>query len=273
MKRLIKNALKGNNPKTLLMFNLTIFMLFGLAPWTVTFLWSGIALSIVLYFLYICLGVSITYHRSLTHKTLKLHPVLQHLFVTFACLAGTGSPIMWVMTHRQHHRFSDKLLDPHPPGTVWKTLFGAYPKVSTQGIKDIAEVPYFRFWHRYYFGILIVIGLTLLFIHYSLFIYAFVIPIVMSVAASNLLNWYGHTKSKWISYRNYEEVQDHSQNNRIFGLAIFGEGWHNNHHKFPGSARFGLTAAELDIGYVVIFILEKLGLATNVKTANTLRSS
>lgn len=262
----IKEIIKGNNPTTLLAFNIFLFILVALSPLTVPFLWSGVAASLALYFCFICLGVSITYHRVLTHKSAKLHPVVQKVFATFACMAGTGSPIMWVMTHRQHHRYSDKDQDPHPPTSVWKTLFGAYPRVSAQGIKDIARDPYFRFWHRYYFGILGLLGLTLAVISYTLFFYVFVIPVVMSILASNLLNWYGHTKSM-ISYRNFEEVPDKSQNNPFFGFAIFGEGWHNNHHKYPGSARFGLGKKEIDVSFIVITLLEKLGLATNIKTA------
>lgn len=262
----LKRIIKGNNPVTLLVFNIVLFVLILLAPLTVAFSWPGVVTSLILYFCFICLGVSITYHRALTHKAVKLHPIVQRIFATFACMAGTGSPIMWVMTHRQHHRYSDRENDPHPPVSVWKTLFGAYPRVSAQGIKDIARDPYFRFWHRYYFGILSALGLSLALISYSLFFYAFAVPVVMSILASNLLNWFGHTKSI-VSYRNFEEVADKSQNNPVFGFAIFGEGWHNNHHKYPGSARFGLSTKEVDISFSVIALLEKIGLATNVKTA------
>lgn len=262
----IKSIIKGNNPSTLLAFNILIFVSILIAPWVVSFSLWGLLASFVMFFCFICLGVSITYHRSLTHKSVKLHPIVLKIFTTFACLSGTGSPIMWVMTHRQHHRFSDKENDPHPPTSVWKTFFGVYPRVSTMGIRDIARDSYFRFWHRYYFGIIGIIGLSLALISYTAFFYLFVIPIFMSISASNALNWFGHTKSLG-SYRNFNEVGDKSQNNVILGFGIFGEGWHNNHHKYPGSARFGLSKKEIDISFIVISLLGKIGLADHIKTA------
>lgn len=264
--KIIRSIIKGNNPSTLLVFNLALFTFVLASPWIIEFSLVGLLASAAMYFCLICLGVSITYHRSLTHKAVKLHPWLEKLFVTFACLAGTGSPIMWVMTHRQHHRFSDKSGDPHPPMSVWKTFFGAYPRVSARGIRDVARTAYYAWWHRYYFAILGVVGAALATISVDVLFYLFALPIFMSIAASNLLNWYGHTKSI-SSYRNYNEVLDNSQNNPIFGILIFGEGWHNNHHKHPGSSRFGLGKYEFDLSFGVIKLLEILGLATGVKAA------
>lgn len=266
--RLIKDIIRGGNPFTLVAFNFFLFFLVIIAPWTVSFSWLGLIGSLIAYFCFICLGVSITYHRTLTHKSVKLHPVVLKIFTTFACLAGTGSPIMWVMTHRQHHRYSDKDGDPHPPTNVLKTFFGIYPRVSAQGLREFARDPYYKFWHRYYFGILVTIAFTIAMINYSVFFYLYLIPVLMSVIASNVLNWYGHTKGT-IGYRNFD-VLDKSQNNPVLGFLVFGEGWHNNHHKFPGSARFGLAKKEIDISFAVIRFLEKLGLATKVKSAPTI---
>lgn len=265
MKQLVKNIIKGNNPYTLLGFNIVLFAIIASSPWTVSFSIPWVMLTLALYFCLICLGVSITYHRALTHKALTLHPWVERLFVTFACYAGTGSPIMWVMTHRQHHRFSDREGDPHPPESVWKTFFGAYPRVSARGIRDIARVKYYAWWHRYYFGILLAAAAVLALISFNLFFFAFALPIFMSITASNLLNWYGHTKSM-ISYRNYD-LKDRSQNNPFFGWVIFGEGWHNNHHRHPGSAKFGLDKYEFDPSFAVIRLLRSVGLASNVREA------
>jgi len=254
---------RGNNQSTLRAFNVLLFSLLLLSPYWVTFSGAGFALSALLYFLYGGLGISVCYHRLLTHRAATVHPWVERLFATFACAAGTGSPIMWVMTHRQHHRFPDKPGDPHPPQSVWKTFFGSYPQVSAQGIRDVARVKYYAWWHRYYFAILGTWGAVLALISTDLLFYAFVMPIFAAVLASNLLNWYGHTRSM-ISYRSHN-TKDTSQNNALFGLLIFGEGWHNNHHRFPGSCRFGLKWWELDIGYGALLILKSLGLASNLK--------
>jgi fatty-acid desaturase len=267
---MIKSIIKGNNPTTLLVFNLALFAFLLASPLFAAFSWVGLGVTALMYFCLICLGVSTTYHRSLTHRAVKFPPWLEKLFVTFACMAGTGSPIMWVMTHRQHHRFSDKPGDPHPPESVWKTFFGVYPRVSVFGIRDIARVKYYAWWHRYYFAVLGGIGLTILaLLGVSAFLYAFALPIFISITVSNLLNWFGHTAYRGMSYRNFD-LADRSQNNPVFGLLIFGEGWHNNHHRYPGSARFGLRWFEFDMSFVVIKALEKLGLASAVKTAQPL---
>ena len=257
---------KGNNPYTLLVTNLSVIALVLLSPWMVTYSIPNLLLAFVAYFCMICLGVSITFHRALTHKALKLHPWLETLFSTFGSLSGTGSPIMWVMTHRQHHRYSDKDGDPHPPVNIWKTFLGYYPRVSSYGIRDIARNKYYIFLHRYYFLILLAFGLTLgLLFGYSIAFFGFILPVFAGFSASNILNWYGHTTSV-TGYRRYK-LGDNSQNNIPCGLLIFGEGWHNNHHRHPGSARFGLGKFEIDMSFMIIQGLAKLGLIKNVKVA------
>jgi stearoyl-CoA desaturase (delta-9 desaturase) len=268
---MIKKLVKGNNAGTLLVFNLVLFLALLLAPFYATFSWWGVVATCVLYFCFICLGISVTYHRSLTHRSVIFKPWLEKLFVTFACMAGTGSPIMWVMTHRQHHRFADKEGDPHPPKSVWKTFFGVYPRVSTQGIRDIARTRYYAWWHRYYFAILGTYGIVLALLNVNLFVYLFALPIAISISVSNLLNWFGHKKAA-ISYRNFN-LADLSQNNALMGYLVFGEGWHNNHHRYPGSARFGLSPGEFDLSFVVICLLQKLNLANNVKAADSFSRS
>lgn len=254
---------RGNNQRTLFGFNALLFAAFLLSPLWVEFSWAWMALSIGLYFLYGGLGISVCYHRILTHRAAVVQPWVERLFATFASLAGTGSPIMWVMTHRQHHRFPDRAGDPHPPSSVLKTFFGAYPQVSSQGIRDVARVRYYSWLHRYYFALLAAWALVLALVSTQLLFFAFIMPIFMAVLASNLLNWYGHTQSL-VSYRTHR-TQDTSQNNAIFGLLVFGEGWHNNHHRYPGSCRFGLQWWELDIGYLALKVLEKVGLASNLR--------
>lgn len=212
-----------------------------------------------------CCGISITYHRTLTHKALTMPKWLERMFATFASLAGTGSPVVWVMTHRQHHRYSDKPGDPHPPMSIYKTIIGIYPTVNGY-IRDIVEDKYYKALHRNYFGILLAWAVLLLAFDTTVFYFVFVLPMTFTIFISNSLNWYGHSKSI-VSYRNYE-LKDCSQNNWIMSLIGFGEGWHNNHHRHPGSAKFGIKAREIDLSFVVIKLLEKLNLASNIKLPN-----
>lgn len=266
MPKKLKSVIKGNNPKTLLAFNIYLFVVLVMGFFVANFSLTWLAVSFVMYFLMICCGVSTTYHRALTHKAFVMPKWLERTFSTFACMAGTGSPIMWVMTHRQHHRYADKDGDPHPPGDVYKTLFGIYPRVNGH-IRDIVADKYYKIWHKNYFGILFLWAAFLYFVFgFNALYFIFVIPVVASVFVSNALNWYGHKQSA-ISYRNYN-LNDHSQNNWVMAVLAFGEGWHNNHHRHPGSAKFGIDKKEVDISFMVIRLLEKLGLAKSVKLPN-----
>ena len=261
---MIEKIIKGNNSNTLILFNLCVISLAVYGVLFVKLSATMFLLTVSTYFLMICFGVSITYHRSLTHKALILHPVLEKIGCLVASLAGTGSPIMWVLTHRMHHRHADKGLDPHPPSKVWRTFLGHYPQVNTFGIRDIARSKFNRILHRYYFGIVISYALAILCIFgIDIFFYVFVYTTLFNIIISNALNWYGHTKSI-VGYRNYE-LKDSSSNNLIMAFLAFGEGWHNNHHRYPGSAKFGVRKFEIDISYVVIKLLSKINLVQSIK--------
>lgn len=260
----MKKILKGNNSKTLVAFNLIVIGLAIYGLTTYTFNLSLFSLTVLMYFLMISFGISITYHRSLTHKAVILHPFLEKIGVLLASLAGTGSPIMWVLTHRMHHRHADKELDPHPPTKVWKTFLGHYPRVDTQGIRDVANKKFNRFLHKYYFGIVGFYGLTILAAFgFEVFLYIFIYTTLFNIAISNALNWYGHKQGS-LGYRNYD-LKDTSSNNPAMALLAFGEGWHNNHHRFPGSAKFGVKRFEIDISYAIIKFLSWINLAHSVK--------
>jgi stearoyl-CoA desaturase (delta-9 desaturase) len=264
--KLFKDTVKGNNATTLLVFNLFLFAIFIIGSFFASFSTAWLLISFLIYFLSSCCGISITYHRALTHKALVMPKWLERLFATFASMAGTGSPIMWVITHRQHHRHADKDGDPHPPTTVYKTIFGVYPKV-TGYIRDIVADKYYVFWHRNYFGILTAyIAFIYFMFGFNALYFIALLPMVTTIVISNALNWYGHKQSS-TGYRNYD-LKDHSQNNIVMALLAFGEGWHNNHHRHPGSAKFGIRAAEIDISFVVIKLLEKLGLVNNIRLPN-----
>lgn len=268
-KRTIINYFKGNNSNTLQIATLIAIGLGAISPLFVSFSWPLFFTFIVMYFLVMGFGVSITYHRTLTHRALTMNPVVLYLGKFFASMAGTGSPIMWVMTHRQHHRYADTENDPHPPHKVPKTLLGQYPKVETIGIRQYAESKFNRIMHRYYFLIFYTYGLLWLAAGLltmgtvDLFFYGYLYPALASVIFSNALNRFGHTKTE-ASYRNHN-TNDHSENFPILALFVWGEGWHNNHHKYPGSATFGNKWWEFDISFAFIKLLETMRLVKNVR--------
>jgi fatty-acid desaturase len=226
----------------------------------VSFSWNGLLTTIFMYVVTIGFGVSITFHRYLTHSSFNMHPLLQILGKFFGSMAGTGSPIMWVQIHRSHHIHSDKDGDPHPPKHIVRTLSGSYPDVEKNGLRKFAGDKISIFLHRNYFMVLYFYALCWLVLGgVDMLFYGFLYPVIMAISFSNLLNVMAHTKS--IGYRTFS-TSDNSANNPLMALLVFGEGWHNNHHRFPGNVNFRQKWWEFDIGYMIIYILSLCGLTS-----------
>lgn len=210
----------------------------------------GIFLSIIMYFLIGCVGISIGYHRFLSHKSFELkYSWLQWPFFFFGCLAGTGSPIGWVAVHREHHRHSDRSGDPHSPHTIGlKSLIAKYEyKWDKWPIRDLIINQVHRFIHDYYFAMIGIYFVILGLISLHLLLYIAIIPMTLAIWASTISNYINHK----YGYRNYNTV-DQSRNCWYTALLTFGEGWHNNHHARPKDFKFGKKWWELDIGALLI---------------------
>jgi len=261
----LKYSIRGQNSIAFRTTTIIVMLLTLISGLFITFSWWMVSLTAIMYVLTIGVGVSVTYHRYLTHHSFQMHPILSYLGRFFAAMSGTGSPIMWVLTHRMHHSNSDGELDPHPPKKIFQTLFGKYSRVNTNGISVLIRDPFNKFLHQYYFAILAAYGMAWAVFGIEYFYYGFVFPIFLAVVASNLLNLLGHSV-KIVGYRNYN-TKDKSSNNAIMGYLGFGEGWHNNHHRYPGSARFGIQKFELDLGFIFIKIWEPFGLVSKIKQA------
>jgi fatty-acid desaturase len=262
----VKHFVRGQNSTVFRSTTVIIMLLTFTSGFFVTWSWPMISLTMCMYILTIGIGVSVTYHRYLTHRSFEMHPVLSHVGRFFAAMSGTGSPIMWVLTHRMHHANSDKVGDPHPPKEILRTLFGQYPRVKTNGMTTLIRDPFNKFLHQYYFAILFLYGAFWSLFGIEFFYYGYVFPIFIAVVASNLLNVLGHSV-KLLGYRSYS-LSDKSSNNALMGYLGFGEGWHNNHHRYPGSAKFGMKKHEIDLGFFFIKIWKPFGLVSNIKQAN-----
>jgi len=211
-------------------------------------------LSFIIYALIGAFGISIGYHRLLTHKSFKTSKFWERFCTLFGALAFTGSSIGWVGMHRQHHRYSDKPGDPHSPVIHGlKMLIASYDfDPSKWTVRYLITDKFHLFLHKYYFGLL-----ALWCIFWSLFglsalFYVVVIPGVISVWVSTISNYMNH---KW-GYRNFE-TSDTSTNNWFNALFTFGEGWHNNHHARPGSYTFQLKWWEFDPAAMIIRAIRK----------------
>jgi stearoyl-CoA desaturase (delta-9 desaturase) len=211
-----------------------------------------------MYFLIFGFGVSMTFHRSITHCGLEMNPVLEMIGKFFASIGGTGSPISWVLIHRAHHKYSDTDKDPHSAKDILKYVIGKYPTVSARGMRKLAESKFNKFIHRHYYLVIFAYGAIWAIFGIEYFFYGFVYPMVLNMVAGHLVNWYTH--SNYITNYRLYKTKDTSQNNVIIGLVTWGEGFHNTHHKYPGRANFSMRFWEIDVTYWFIKILEKLRL-------------
>lgn len=244
--------------------------LFALAGFF-TFSWQALAVCLGLHWLTGGLGITLTYHRLLTHRSFQVPKPLEYALVVIASLACQGGPISWVGVHRLHHAKSDQPGDPHSPrdGWFWAHMgwclhknkvidhYEQYSKLAP----DLAKDPVHRFLDKYFIVWTLLLGAGLYaWGGWSFVVWGIFVRLVLVYHSTWLVNSATHI---W-GYRTYKTGED-STNLWWVALLSYGEGWHNNHHAFQTSARHGLKWWEFDTTYVVIKFLEALGLAKNVK--------
>ena len=217
--------------------------------------WYYWLISIVVYFVTGCFGMTMTYHRLLSHKSWNA----PKWFERFGTLCGTyglvGSSIGWVAIHREHHHHTDKENDPHSPkhkgfiSVQWLSMFEKpNPKYAMHLIRDRFHATI----HKYYLAIHITIAVVLAVINPMLLLCAYLTPAAILWNAGSFIN----TLTHMTGYRRYN-TDDDSTNIWWLGYFMWGEGWHNNHHNQPNNAAFGEKWWEFDIGTVFIKLLEK----------------
>jgi len=215
-------------------------------------------------------GIGLGYHRLLTHRGFKSPKWLERLLATFGTLALQSGPIAWVTTHRIHHAFTEMEGDPHSPrnGTYWAHIGWIFKGTAQMQPKsvvkkyspDLLRDPYMVFLENYYYMTPIVVGILLFVLGgWTMVLSAIFLRTVIGWHFTWLVNSATHL---WGSRR--FETGDDSRNNGLIAMITFGEGWHNNHHAYPRSARHGLTWKEIDFNWMQLAVLEKLGLAKNV---------
>jgi len=235
-----------------------------------TFSWTNLAVAVVFWWLANSVGVGIGYHRLLTHRGFKTPKWVEYILTFCGTLALQSGAINWVTTHRKHHAFTETDQDPHSPQ---KGLYHAHIGWIFQGegqaqsetsmmryTPDMMRDPVQRFMNKYYWVSSILLGIALFaFGGFSMIFWAIGLRVVFGWQTTWLVNSVTHT---WGTRR--FESRDTSTNNGLVAALTFGEGWHNNHHTYPRSAKHGLTWKEIDLNWMQIWTLEKLGLATDV---------
>jgi sn-1 stearoyl-lipid 9-desaturase len=234
------------------------------------FSWKALALAIFLYWIGGSLGIGMGYHRLLTHRGYKTPRWVEYFLTTCAVLSLEGGPIFWVATHRIHHQHSDKEGDPHSPrdGKWWAhvgwILVGKSmhhdTKTLSRYVPDLAKDKFHVWITKYHYVPMIVLGLALLAMGGMPYVlWGIFFRTVFGLHATWLVNSATHV---WGSRR--FQTRDDSTNSWWVAMLSFGEGWHNNHHAHPVSARHGLRWYEFDLNWYGIWVLSKLGLATDI---------
>ena len=235
-----------------------------------TFSWTNLAIFAVTWWVAGSLGVGLAYHRLLTHRGFRTPKWLEYFMTFCGTLALQSGPISWVTTHRLHHAFTETDKDPHSPtkGLYWAHIGWIFRGTAQNQSEatmhryspDLMKDPVRVFMNKWYWVSPILLAI-------ALFAFGGISAVLWGVALRTVWGWHAtwlvnSATHAWGSRR--FDTRDTSTNNGLIAAITWGEGWHNNHHAHPRSARHGLTMREFDINWIEIRLMEKLGLATDV---------
>ncbi len=252
--------------------------------WGVAFSWIYLALLVGMY-LATAVGITVGYHRLFTHRSFQTSRPVAAVLAALGSMAVEGAVLQWVAMHRRHHQHSDRHDDPHSPHThgtglwgvvrgMWHShmgwLFRPHPRGLARYVGDLRRDPLVR-WMSRLFPLWVLLGLLIPAALCGLitgtwtgvllgFIWGGLVRVFLVHHVTWSINSVCHI---WGTrpFRNHDE----SRNNVLFGILALGEGWHNNHHAFPTSARHGLRWWQLDVSYLIIRGMALVGLARDVR--------
>jgi stearoyl-CoA desaturase (delta-9 desaturase) len=214
------------------------------------------------------LGITAGYHRYFSHRAYRTSRPFQFVLALVGCSALQKGPLWWASHHRDHHRHADAPRDPHSPvqNTLWWAHVGwvlaAGPR--TAGVRAVPDLNRFRElrWvddHHWVPGLALAAACYLVGGPAGL-VWGFFVSTVLCYHATFAINSLGHR----VGSRRYR-TDDESRNNLALALVTLGEGWHNNHHHYPGSANQGFFWWEVDFAFYLIKLLERAGLVWDVR--------
>ena len=237
------------------------------------FNWRDVLIAVFMYWLATGLGISMGYHRLHTHRSYQVPLWLEYFFAFCGVMTLEGGPIFWVAVHRLHHQNSDHPGDPHSPrdGAWWShvgwILLGETKHNNTRMMSkyapDLAKHKFYQWLNNYHWVPVVALAAIMLAAGgWSLMFWAMCFRIVFGLHATWLVNSATHM---WGARR--FATRDDSRNTWWVALITFGEGWHNNHHAHPTSARHGLAWYEFDISWIQIKLLKLFGVARKIHVA------
>ena len=247
--------------------------------------WTGysttaVAVAVALYVLRM-FAITAFYHRYFSHRAFRTSRAAQFVFAVIGASAVQRGPLWWAAHHRHHHAHADRLEDVHSPvvhGFLW-SHFGWFLArenfaTRTEPVRDLARYPELRWLDRY--DVVVPVALALLLFAagewlesaaprlgtdgWQLLVWGFCISTVVLWHATFTINSLAHRFGR----RRYA-TRDDSRNNALLALITLGEGWHNNHHRYPAAARQGFYWWELDLSWYALRALAALGIVRDLR--------
>ena len=236
------------------------------------FSWWAVAVAVFLHWLTGGVGVTLGYHRLITHRSFKTPKWVEYILL-FCGTLSCQSPLEWIAKHRLHHEYTDRPDDPHNinRGFWWSHIGWILHKLPCEKdtpryTADIAGDPVYRFFDKTMILWQIALGVLL----YLIGGWPFVIwGIFVRLVVVYHCTWFVNSAAHLWGSRPYE-TGDRSVNSWWVALLTYGEGWHNNHHAFPSSARQGLRWWQVDMTWWLVRLLQVLRLAYKVKLPRSL---
>ncbi len=259
---------------------IALIHLLALAAFFIAFSWTALIVAAVLFFFRMFV-ITAFYHRYFSHRTFRTHRLTQFLFAYLGTTAAQRGPLWWAAHHRQHHRHADDSPDPHSPW--WKGVFWSHtgwfltPRgraTDWDAIPDWRKFPELVWLERFHLVgplglVLFLTALGVCFQHFTpslntgpvqLIIWGFGVSTTLLYHATFTINSLAHT----LGSRRFHTPDD-SRNNFFLALLTLGEGWHNNHHYYPGTARQGFFWWEIDPTYWTLKALSYFGVVWNLR--------
>ncbi len=243
--------------------------------------WFAVVFAVALYAIRM-FAITGFYHRYFAHKTFQTTRVTQFIFALLGNTAVQRGPLWWAAHHRHHHMNADKHTDEHSPvqhGFLWSHMgwFLSRDNFATRldRVKELAKFPELRFLDRFDIIVPIILAISIFLLGdwlesfvphlntngWQLFIWGFVISTIALYHGTFTVNSLAHVWGK----RRYA-TRDHSRNNWFIAIITLGEGWHNNHHHYPGAAKQGFYWWEFDLTYYGLKLMAACGLIWNLRT-------
>ena len=233
--------------------------------------WQAVVVAAVLHWMCVGWGIGLGYHRLHTHRSYKTPKLVEYFLAICGTLTLQGGPVFWTALHRIHHQHSDKNGDPHTPrdGKWWSHMLWVFfgeelhhdTAVMGKYAPDLVKDRFYQVLTRWHWVPLVVLGLALLAVGgLSWLLWGVFLRVVVGLHCTWLVNSATH-----IWGRRRFNTTDDSKNSFWVALITFGEGWHNNHHAHPRSARHGMTWWEVDLSWMQIRVMQWLGLAWDVQ--------